>query len=549
MKAIRLTNAAVLAAVVAVFSGGLDRAEADAGAVVALSYRTPKPLSPWDAQIYAAAFEAAQHGDFAAAAAQAERVTDKALIGHLEQRRLLSGRSGAGFAELSAWLERHADLGGADRIFALAKKRQPEGAPEPRPPVFSASRNWSHLEASGAPAQRSADRGQAARELFYKGDVKGAYDAAVAVNERWIAGLAAFRLKNYGEALGRFEAVARDPRQDEWQRAGAGYWAARAAIASGSPELAPEFLRIAAAHPTTFYGLIAERQLGLEPAAREVAPHDPIGAQLIRASYEGQMDLDSLVRDDVRARRAAALAQIGELGEASVELRGALAASRTEAERRQWIALATALRAPLATLQASLDTDDYPTPVLSPRGGFTLDPALVYAIVRQESRFNPAARSHAGATGLMQLMPATAAWMTGDDRLKTDTSSLSDPAANLRLGQDYFTHLLRQGAVDDCILRALAAYNGGPGTLLRTSKSLGDDTDALMLIESLPYAETRNYVERVMAGYWIYRQMFGSDSKTLDAVASGATTIDGRLDLSRQANSAAPSSMSMRASR
>jgi hypothetical protein len=85
--------------------------------------------------------------------------------------------------------------------------------------------------------------------------------------------------------------------------------------------------------------------------------------------------------------------------------------------------------------------------------------------------------------------------------------------------------------------------------VLRTSKSLGDDADALMLIESLPYAETRNYVERVMAGYWVYRQMFGSDSRTLDAVASGAATVDLRLDRPRQTAKAAASSISMRASR
>jgi soluble lytic murein transglycosylase-like protein len=282
---------------------------------------------------------------------------------------------------------------------------------------------------------------------------------------------------------------------------------------------------------------------------QEVQIDDPIGDRLVHASFDGQMDLDRLVREDERARRAAALAQIGQMGEASVEIRSALTSARSEDARRQWIALATALNAPLATLQAPLDTDDYPTPVLNPRGGFSLDPALVYAIVRQESRFDPVARSHAGATGLMQLMPATAADIAGDDRLKFDTSPLRDPATNLRLGQDYFAWLLRQAQVDDCVLRAIAAYNGGPGTVLRTSKSLGDDADALMLIESLPYAETRNYVERVMAGYWVYRQMFGSDSRTLDAVASGAATVDLRLDRPRQTAKAAASSISMRASR
>jgi soluble lytic murein transglycosylase-like protein len=542
MTAIKRAIPAALAAVIAVVSGGLDRAQAGAASL--------KPLSPWDAQIYASAFDAAGRGDYAGAAAQAGGASDKSLQGRVELKKLLSADYKASFTELSAWLDRHGDLPGAERVYTLAKKRQPEGAPEPKAPSQAAVRSWDALKAATAPrpGERAPDRGQPARELFYSGDIKGAYDKATALGERWVAGLAAFRLKNYPEALQRFEAVARDGRENAWVRSGGAYWAARAAIASGSPELAPDFLRMAASHPKTFYGLIAERQLGLEPAAAPREVQDAIGAQLTRIAYDGGDGLAGFVRNDERARRAAALAQIGQIGEASLELRAGLAGSRSEEERRGWIALATALNAPMAALAADpFDGTDYPMPELSPRGGFTLDPALVYAIVRQESRFDPNARSHVGATGLMQLMPTTAADIAGDDRLKSDASPLRDPATNLRLGQDYFAWLLRRAEVDDCVLRAIAAYNGGSGTVLRTSKSLADDSDALMLIESLPYRETRDYVERVMAGYWIYRQMFGEDSPSLDAVASGARTV--RLDRTRQAASAGASSMSLRASR
>jgi soluble lytic murein transglycosylase-like protein len=534
---------AAFAAVVAIVSGGLGAAKAGVQATAL------KPLSPWDAQIYASAFDAAGRGDFASAREQAARASDKSLEGRLELHRLLRADSRPTFAELSAWLERHADLPGAERVHALAKQRQPTGAPEPMAPATRHS--WSELQAEVlTPGGRGADRGQPARELFYSGDVKGAYDKAVALGERWIAGLAAFRLKNYAEAQRRFEAVARDRSESEWLRAGAGYWAARSAIAGGSPELAPDFLRLAAAHPKTFYGLIAERQLGLDPVIQQPEANDPIGAQILRVAYSEEDRLGQLVREDARARRAAALAQIGLIAEASVELRAALSAAGSEDERRGWIALAAALNAPLAALSADpLDDGDYPVPTLSPRGGFTLDPALVYAIVRQESRFDPNARSHVGATGLMQLMPATAADIAGDDRLKLDTTPLRDPATNLRLGQDYFAWLLQRAEVDDCILRAVASYNGGSGTVLRTARSLGDDSDALMLIESLPYRETRDYVERVVAGYWIYRQMFGEESPSLDAVASGARTVDARLDRVHQARNDSASSMSLRASR
>jgi soluble lytic murein transglycosylase-like protein len=507
-------------------TGGFDRAAAGVRA-----------LSPWDAQIYAAAFEAAEAGDFDSAAEQAARAADKSLVGHLELRKLMSPTYKASYEELAAWLERHGDLVGADKIYALARKRRPAGAPEPAAPASSpGARNWALLDSIEDPdADRSTNRGRAARELFYGGQVKAAYDAAVGSGERWIAGLAAFRLRNYPEAVRRFEMVARDQDESDWLRAGAAFWAARASIAAGQPELAPDFLRLAAAYPTTFYGLIAERQLGLDStvdaaeAAAEASLHRAVFAE------DEAADLAAFVASTPRARRAAALAQIGLIEEAAVELRAALAGCKSEDERRAWIALAVALDTPMAALQDGrgerFEAADYPTPILAPRGGFTLDPALVYAIVRQESRFNPSARSHAGATGLMQLMPSTAAWFSGDKRLKR-SGALRDPATNLRVGQDYFEYLLKKDYVGQDLLRALAAYNGGSGPLIKTLEALGDDADSLMLIESLPYAETRNYVERVMAGYWIYRQMFGAETASLDALASGARTVEATLDRS-----------------
>lgn len=124
--------------------------------------------------------------------------------------------------------------------------------------------------------------------------------------------------------------------------------------------------------------------------------------------------------------------------------------AKTEADRSQWMSLILALNAPLtsdADVAASLPAarsfaePDYPTPVLEPKSGFTIDRALVYAIVRQESRFNPQAVSPAGAVGLMQVMPEAAARAAGDDKLKADMSPMFDPAFNLRVGQDYVTGL------------------------------------------------------------------------------------------------------------
>ena len=117
-------------------------------------------------------------------------------------------------------------------------------------------------------------------------------------------------------------------------------------------------------------------------------------------------------------------------------------------------------------------------------------------------------------------------------------SPLFDPAFNLRVGQDYLTWLMERGVGYD-ILRTVAAYNGGPATLIKTAQMLGDEADSLMVIECLPSLETRNYVEKVMAGYWTYRKMWGEDSPTLNAIAGGAQFIDARLDLGQASRAGA----------
>jgi soluble lytic murein transglycosylase-like protein len=318
--------------------------------------------------------------------------------------------------------------------------------------------------AAKAPAPaKPAPAGQAAREAFYAGEIGKAYELATQSGERWIAGLAAFRLKRYPEAQARFAELLADPVQNEWVRSGAAFWAARAATAAGRAELAPQYLMIAARTPYTFYGLIAERQLGLAPAV-------------------GPKGLDAK----------------------AVAARGA----------------------PVG--KPRFDISQFPMPDLTPKGGFTLEKALVYALVRQESRFNPAAIGSGGAMGLMQLMPATAARVAGELKLGRDPVTLKDPAVNLRLGQVYVAKLL--DALDGDILHAVAAYNSGPLAITRTLKRMGDDADSLLAIESMPGASTREFVQRVMANYWIYRNLFGQESSTLDAAAMGAKAILATLD-------------------
>jgi soluble lytic murein transglycosylase len=508
-------------------------------------------LSATDVQAYARAFQLTRDGRFAAAQDAVATVESPILKGRLAFAKLMHHDYRSSFEELSAWLEAYRDQPEAARIYALAKRRQPEGAKDPLEPRTGGSADWARIEAlaerieartaTAKPASRPVDPGLAAREAFYAGEVATAHRLANESGERWIAGLSAFQLKRYPEAQGKFAALAEDTTQDEWVRSGAAYWAARSAIASGTPEAAPQFLTIAARTPYTFYGLIAERQLGLEPAVGAngldyAAIASRVDATPARPVLVGGADgaaLARLARSDARAGRAVAFAQLGLKAEAGQEVRAALASAEGDA-RRSWTQLGLALNVPLtsaADLQRRprFDIAQFPTPELTPNGGFTVDRALVYALVRQESRFNPDAMSAAGAHGLMQLMPDTAARVSGDSKLARDPAPLKDPAVNLRLGQDYVTRLLQVTKGD--LLHAVAAYNAGPGTILKTLTRLGSEGDSLMAIESMPGAQTREFVEKVVAGYWIYRNIFGQDSRTLDAVASGAKTVMASLDL------------------
>ena len=485
---------------------------------------TPSALSDRDASAYRAAFAAAEQGDFVGAQLELAGVKDASLLGYLSFRQLMHPTAHkATFEELSSWLGRFRDLPLADRVFSLAKQQKPaEATLLPVPAV--AGMNSTRSEATFA-----------ARDAFYSGDVRTAHALAVQSADRWIAGLSAFRLRDYATAQDYFAQVAGDPDEDVWQRSAAAYWAFRSASIGGDRAIAQVFLRQAAATPQTFYGMIAGRQLQLAVAATsEIVPasyRPPAPPAPPRGGKGPSAELKRFMEEQPRAHRAAALVQIGRMEEARQELRVGLALAKTPVERDTWKALMAEITPGSGeSVRPSYFTlGDYPLPPLEPKNGFAVDKALVYAIVRQESRFNPTAVSPVGALGLMQVMPASAALATGDDKLRSNHKLLLDPAINLDVGQAYINWLKDRGVGYD-LFRIVAAYNGGPGAVLKTIRHVGED-DPLMLIESLPALETRDYVEKVVAGYWAYKRIFGEDTRSLDALVTGARSVDLRLDL------------------
>src|SRR4029078_906947 len=156
-----------------------------------------------------------------------------------------------------------------------------------------------------------------------------------------------------------------------------------------------------------------------------------------------------------------------------------------------------------------LDSYAYPTsgiPVFSPVGD-RVEPAMVYAIARQESAFNPRAVSSAGARGLMQLMPATAKRTAQRFGMGFDLNRLvEDPAYNAKLGSAHLGELLEDWK--GSYILAFASYNAGGGNVKKWIDAHRDPrqpgTDLVDWIERIPFYETRNYVQRVMENFTVY---------------------------------------------
>ena len=232
--------------------------------------------------------------------------------------------------------------------------------------------------------------------------------------------------------------------------------------------------------------------------------------------------------------RALALLQIGQKDRAEGELRRLWpVAQNNPSLQRAMLAVARAagmtdLTAQVAGLAQTSDGrprdfDRFPLPALKPSGGFSIDPALLYALALQESRFDARAVSPAGARGLMQIMPATAAFIAGDPSLRgAGVGRLNDPAFSLEMAQRYLHHLVSTDTVDGDLIKALAAYNNGPGNVARWSPAATYRGDPFMFIEAIPVGETRAYVQRVLAYSWIYASRLGLPAPSLDALASGA---------------------------
>jgi soluble lytic murein transglycosylase len=149
---------------------------------------------------------------------------------------------------------------------------------------------------------------------------------------------------------------------------------------------------------------------------------------------------------------------------------------------------------------------------------------LVHAIARQESQFAANAISHAGARGLMQLMPGTAREEANRAGIQYMSASLiEDPAYNVRLGSNHIERLLRY--YDGSYPLAIAAYNAGPGNVNRWLRENGDPrtgaVDWLQWIEQIGFYETKNYVQRVIENAVVYEALYPEQASYIRARGVG----------------------------
>lgn len=547
-----------------------------------------------DIRLYREIFRLQEDGNWKAADKRIEELSDRLLIGHVLLQRYMHPRAyRASYAELKDWMQDYADHPEAERIYKLAAKRRPANwnwprqpatpavnigwtrpepqladareAPPPRPVkrryskdvryaenridrwlrLGAPTRAWTYLQEKGVSrhfdyVSFDAAAAKISRGFFLVDKNDMGLEVALAAANRsgewvpeahWWAGLIAWRLNRFDVAAVQFSALARSRSADDWLVSAGAYWAARAYLVDRQPELVVPMLKRAAVHSLTFYGVLGREALALEHSMDWEVPTANTDAALRIAGVQA-------------ARRGLALMEVGEERRGLAELKRVL--SRMSPDMLQTL-LVHADNRRLAALSYQIghvsnqrdgewhNAALFPIPAWEPEGGYQVDRALIFALMRQESTFKTEAKSRAGARGLMQLMPGTAGFISGQRYRGWRSNKLYDPELNVTLGQKYIRHLLETPEIGGNLFKAVAAYNGGPGNLRKWMRGVDFRDDPLLFIESIPNTETRDYVEKVLTNYWIYRDRLGQPRPSLREVVAGKWPVYSAHDpLNRQ---------------
>jgi soluble lytic murein transglycosylase len=360
-----------------------------------------------------------------------------------------------------------------------------------------------------------------ARKLLDLGDNKSAYRVArealppskenYRIEQQFTAGWIALRfLNDPTTAQAHFSRMAQGV-SNPISLSRSGYWQGRTAEALGQTAEARRHYEAAAQYPTAYYGQIARARLGYKDMVLRAPPEYPARIQLeaVRAAellYAiGERDLVVTMLADLgeRSSDAAGLAALGDVAARNKDARAMLLVGK-------------------GALGRSMPLEHYAFPTIGIPDyravGPAVEPSIVYSIARQESIFNPRTLSSAKAMGLMQVTPEAGRYVSKKFGVGFDVKRLmSDQVYNVQLGAAELGDLI----VDyrGSYIMAFAGYNAGRGRVRDWVARFGDprdpNVDPVDWVERIPFAETRNYVQRVLENLQVYRVRFGGGSKLL----------------------------------
>lgn len=531
---------------------------------------TPQILTDVDASLYEQIFMLQDKEKIDTAIKVENQIADRLLMNEVLYQRYISDTYRTRGREIVAWMERYYDMPGAQRMEKLAKikkatvrrARVPNIMTGPESIETAQSETWTAKKYTGTTNKKinefkrairtgstkiarqiledksfkkkltESDYGRLSGRLAYiyytNGEMelakKWGFTASDARSEYglWAMGLLYFKEENYTEAQKYFSRILDLKQINNARKTEAAFWAGRSADFNGDRETAQQYWRVAATYPMAFYGALSATMLGQQPQyeffENDVTDEDYI--ELSNTKY---------------GKIALALLQVGRKDRAEEYLKYLITSKASDRTLHAVNSIATAYSMPRVSIQSAsvikdrgiLEIDDdiiysaqYPLPDWEPMGGWSIDRALLLAITKQESNFRVSAKSTAGANGVMQLMPSTAKRVARKNKVDISQIDMSNPEHNMFLGQQYIVDLLAHPSVENNIIKMLAAYNAGMGTMVKFEKSFYT-YDPLLYIESFPAYETRSYIKRVMSNLWLYRARLNQPLTSMEELANG----------------------------
>ena len=538
--------------------------------VVVMAADLPQVLSDVDASLYKQIFELQDKEKINTAVRVQNQIADKLLFNEILYQRYISDTYRTRGKEIETWMEQYYDMPGAQRMQKLAtikkavvrKARVPNMISGSESIETAQSENWTAKKYSGDADKKinqfkrairsgsskvargiledkkikkdltESDYGRLAGRLAYLYYTNGEMELAkkwgfVSADEKseyglWTMGLIYFKEEKYAESQKYFSQILELKQINNARKTEAAFWAGRAADYAGKIKDAKAYWRIAANYPMAFYGALSATMLGQQPQYE---------------FFENNMtdeDVDVLSQTKY-GKMALALLQVGRKDRAEEYLKYLITPKVSDKVLHSVNSVASAYGLPRVSIQSAsvmkdrgiLEIDDniiysaqYPLPDWEPMGGWSIDRALLLAITKQESNFRTSAKSGAGANGVMQLMPSTAKRVARANKLDITQMDMNNPEHNMFLGQQYIVDLLAHPNIENSIIKMLAAYNAGMGTMVKFEKSFYT-YDPLLYIESFPAYETRSYIKRVMSNLWLYRARLNQPLTSMKELANG----------------------------